>query len=85
MLSPNARNVTRDNRGMAGAVTVTVNVHDAVVCTESVAVQRTDVEPTGKIEADAGVQLEVVGGTPPVTPGVPNATVAPVALVAVTD
>lgn len=84
MLSPKARNVVRDSCG-SGAATVTVNVHDLVVCTASVAVQRTVVAPTGKSEAAAGVQLVCTGAMPPALTGDEYETVMPLLLVAATD
>jgi hypothetical protein len=49
---------------MGTAVTVTVNVHDAVRDCASVAVQVTGVEPTGKTLPEAGAQLTATGGWP---------------------
>jgi hypothetical protein len=83
MLSPNARNFVRVSCG-AGAATVTLKVHDAVACAASVAVHRTVVVPTGKIEADAGVQLFCTGDRPPLTTGEPKVTAMPLLAVAVT-
>ena len=45
----------------SGAVTVTLNVHEAVLPAPSVAVQVTGVVPNGKIEPAAGTQVTVVG------------------------
>jgi hypothetical protein len=44
-----------------GAVTVTLNVHLAVLPAESTAVLMTGVVPTGKIEPEAGTLVTVVG------------------------
>jgi hypothetical protein len=83
MLSPNARNFVRASCGTAAA-TVTLNVHALVACTASVAVQRTVVVPTGKIDADAGVQLVCTGATPPVATGDVKVTAIPLLALAVT-
>ena len=68
MLSPNARNLVRDTCA-TGAATVTVNEHDRVACAASVAVHRTVVDPTGKVDAEAGVQAVCTGATPPAVTG----------------
>src|SRR5882724_1169113 len=47
---------------MFGAVTVTLKLHEAVFPAASVAVQLTEVVPTGKLEPEAGMQLVVTPG-----------------------
>jgi hypothetical protein len=51
------------------AVTVAAELHDAVSCLASVALQVSGVDPTGKSEPDAGEQVEVTGAVPPETVG----------------
>ncbi|GMV20117.1 MAG: hypothetical protein AMXMBFR57_00660 [Acidimicrobiia bacterium] len=53
---------------------VTANEHDAVRCSESVAVHETVVEPSGNVDPDAEEQLTVTGAWPPA--GVGGAYVA---------
>src|SRR5580658_2702671 len=61
----------------SGAVTVTLNVHEAVFPAPSTAVQTTGVVPTGKIEPEAGTQVTVVVGEQvSVAVGVGNVTTA---------
>jgi len=72
MLSPNATNLVRLIFG--GAVTVTVNVHDAVRCRASVARHVIVELPTGNIPPLAGVQLTATGGTPEVPVACPYTT-----------
>jgi hypothetical protein len=64
MLSPNARNLVRDNCG-GGGVTFTVNAQDVVTAAASVAAHCTGVDPTGNSEPEARVQLTWTGATPP--------------------
>ena len=64
MLSPNAMN--RDTDSCGGRVTVTVNEQLADWPGAAlVAVQPTDVVPTGNAEPDACVQVVWIGGVPP--------------------
>jgi hypothetical protein len=65
MLSPKASKRVRLIFG--GCATVTVNVHESVRCSESVAVQVTVVEPIANTEPLGGVQLVVTGGLPSAT------------------
>src|SRR5512146_1662646 len=53
--------------GSAAAVTVTVELHDPLVPSESVAVQLNAVVPTGNDDPEGGAQLVVMGLTPPLT------------------
>lgn len=82
MLSPKARNFVRERCGAADA-TVTVNVHELVARTASVAVQRTVVEPMGKIDVDPGEQLVWTGATPPLATAAAKVTGAPLLVSAV--
>ena len=72
-LSPYARNLVRDNRGIA-ASTVTVNVHVADCDAASTAVHFTDVEPIGKKAPDCLEQLTCTGSTPPLVHGAAKVT-----------
>jgi hypothetical protein len=73
MLSPNARNLVRDSRGI-GVVTVIVNEHEAAVAAASVAVHRTVLAPTANAEPDECVQVTRMGSTPPDVVGALNVT-----------
>ena len=66
-LSPKARKRVRERRGMA--VTVTVNVQEAVADPASVAVHCTLVVPTSNADPEGRVQLTATGATPPVVVG----------------
>src|SRR5205085_5650958 len=48
--------------GFSVSLTVTVNVQEAVLPAASVAVELTDVVPTGKVEPDAGLETIVTPG-----------------------
>jgi hypothetical protein len=63
---------------------MTEKLQDAVARAASVAVQRTEVVPTGNPDADAGEQLVWIGATPPVATGAANVTVVGLLFVAVT-
>ena len=60
-----------------GRFTVTPKLQEAAWPPLSRAVHTTVVEPIANEDPDAGLQLTVVGGVPPVAVGVVNVTVAP--------
>jgi hypothetical protein len=63
MLSPKARNLVFEIRGVG--VTATLKLQVAVRCSESVAVQVTSVLPSGKAAPDWAEQVTVTGAWPP--------------------
>src|SRR5579871_379712 len=71
-LSPKA--VKRVPRSIGIACTSVTEKWDAAVRTPSVAVQVTTVVPIGNIEPDAGRQVTVIGGEPPVATGASKVT-----------
>src|SRR5690349_12160005 len=81
MLSPNARNRVPLSFGIGGAGIVTVTLNEQTACRlmASVTVQPTDVVPPGNDVLDFGVQLNDVGGVPPVIAGSGYVTIADVA------
>jgi len=52
-----------------GGSTTTADVHEAVCCTASIALQAKDVLPTGNSDPDGGEHVVVIGCTPPLTVG----------------
>lgn len=73
MLSPNARKLVFVSLG-SGGVTSTGNEQDPACPFDAVAVHCTVVDPTAKLDPDAGVQLTLTGATPPVGVGTVNVT-----------
>src|SRR5436190_22582038 len=74
MLSPNAMKFCTDSAGRGGTSS-TLNEH-AAVRMPSVASHLTDVIPSEKAVLDAGEQVVVIGGLPPVAVGAGYDTIA---------
>ena len=72
MLSPKARNLVFEMRGLG--VTATLKLQVAVRCSESVAMQVTRVLPSGKFAPDCAEQVTVTGLCPPDAVGTVNDT-----------
>jgi hypothetical protein len=71
-LSPKASSLVTDNVGTIA--TLTVNAHEAVRESASVAVQVTCVEPSGKTDPDVGAHATVTGAWPFCVVGRSNVT-----------
>src|ERR1017187_727488 len=80
MLSPNARTRVPTSFGIGGAGTTTITSSEQVACRliASIAVHVTVVLPAGNVVPDAGAQLDVTGGVPPLAVGLPYVTAADV-------
>lgn len=78
-LSPNARNLVFDI--VASRDTITGNAQEPDRSSESVAVHRTSVDPTGNVVPDRGAHTTVTGAWPPSDAGVVYVTVDPVPVV----
>ena len=78
-LSPNARNLVFEI--VARRDTITGNAQEPERFSESVAVHRTSVDPTGNVVPDGGAHTTVTGDSPPSDEGVVYVTVEPVPVV----